>query len=87
MSGDHIGRENYSILEWLEGICCRSRQGNRKVYFKNKENPKAKVLNSIISYARTPSYPSKTPSTKITPNTPSTSNKSSASQKGMRKRR
>ena len=55
MSGEHIGLgKNYSILDESESESLLSDVVREvdKDYFKNKENPKAKVLGGIISYAR-----------------------------------
>ena len=55
MSGEHIGLgKNYSILDEGEAESLLSEVVREvdKDYFKNKENPKAKVLSGIISYAR-----------------------------------
>jgi DNA helicase-2/ATP-dependent DNA helicase PcrA len=60
MSGEHIGiGKNYSILDEGESESLLS-EVVREIdsdFFKNKENPKAKVLSSIISYARNTQLP------------------------------
>ena len=60
MSGEHIGLgKNYSIVDESESesLLAEVVREIDKDYFKNKENPKAKVLSSIISYARNTQLP------------------------------